>query len=74
MEEKQWYTIKDVCDYSKLSTSTIHRAIQRNILKVAKTGTGDGVKCGKLLFKKKWVDDFIMGKVSPSSVFTQNPL
>ena len=48
----KWMTMKDVCNYSALSHSTIYRAIQKGELKVSK-------KPGKNLFKKEWVDGFL---------------
>ena len=48
----QWLGIKDVCDYTGLSASTIYRAMQRGELKVSK-------KIGKNLFRKEWVDRFL---------------
>ena len=57
--EKQWWTIKDVVNYTGLSASTIHRAIDNKFIKVAKVGSGNKVKCGKLLFKREWVDNYI---------------
>ena len=47
-----WMSVKDVCQYSKLSPSTIHRATQKGTLKVSKA-------TGKNLFKKAWVDSFL---------------
>ena len=47
-----WLALKDVCDYTGLSPSTIHRATQRGELKVSK-------KTGKNLFRKDWVDRFL---------------
>ena len=47
-----WMSVKDVCQYSKLSCATIHRATKRGSLKVSKT-------TGKNLFKKAWVDSFL---------------
>ncbi len=47
MKEKQlekWITLKDVCEFTSLSSSTIHRAIKRGEIKVSKV-------TGKLLFK-----------------------
>ena len=48
----KWLAIKDVCEYTGLSSSTLHRAIQKGELKVSK-------KTGKNLFKKEWVDNFL---------------
>jgi len=47
-----WLALKDVCEYTGLSPSTIHRATQRGELKVSK-------KTGKNLFKKVWIDNFL---------------
>ena len=52
--EDVWMTLKDVCTYTKLSSSTLHRAIQRGELKVSK-------KTGKHLFKKSYVDKWLNG-------------
>ena len=48
----QWLALKDVCDYTGLSPSTIHRATQKGELKVSK-------KTGKNLYRKEWVDRFL---------------
>ena len=48
----QWLVLKDVCKYTGLSPSTIHRATQKGELKVSK-------KTGKNLFRKEWVDTFL---------------
>ena len=48
----KWLTIKDVCEYTSLSKTTIHRSITTGALKVSK-------KTGKNLFKKEWVDGFL---------------
>ena len=48
----QWLALKDVCEYTGLSPSTIHRATQRGELKVSK-------RTGKNLFKKVWIDNFL---------------
>ena len=50
--EDVWLTLKDVCDYTGLSPSTIHRATQRGELNVSK-------KTGKNLFRREWVDRFL---------------
>ena len=47
-----WLALKDVCDYTGLSASTIHRATQRGELKVSK-------KTGKNLFRREWIDRFL---------------
>tara|TARA_B110000438_G_C15556486_1_gene539264 strand:+ start:204 stop:377 length:174 start_codon:yes stop_codon:yes gene_type:complete len=48
----QWLSLNDVCQYTSLSPSTIHRATQKGSLKVSKA-------TGKNLFKKAWVDSFL---------------
>ena len=48
----KWLNIKDVCEYTSLSKSTIHRSIKKGELKVSR-------KTGKTLFKKEWVDGFL---------------
>ncbi len=48
----RWLDLKDVCEYTGLSSSTLHRAIQKGELKVSK-------KTGKNLFKKEWIDNFL---------------
>ena len=48
----KWLALKDVCEYTGLSSSTLYRAIIKGELKVSK-------KTGKNLFKKKWVDNFL---------------
>ena len=50
--QDDWLTVKDVCQYSKLSASTLHRATKLGTLKVSKA-------TGKNLFKKAWVDNFL---------------
>ena len=50
----RWLNMKEVCDYSGLSNSTIRRAVHKGVLKVS-TGTG------KLLFKISDVDKWLNG-------------
>ena len=50
----QWLTLKDVCDYTGLSPSTIYRATHRGELKVSK-------RTGKNLFRRSWIDRFLKG-------------
>ena len=50
----RWLNIEEVKKYSGLSTSTIHRAIHKNELKVSK-------KTGKNLFRISWVDSWLNG-------------
>jgi len=49
-----WVNIKQVCNYTSLSESTIRRAIQKGALKVSTT-------TGKLLFKISDVDRWLNG-------------
>ena len=49
----QWLTQKDVCDNTGLGTSRIYRATRDGELRVSR-------KTGKNLFKKEWVDSFLM--------------
>ena len=48
----EWMSLIEVCDYTKLSPSTIHRATQKGVLKVSK-------KTGKNLFRREWIDKFL---------------
>ena len=50
----RWLNIEEVRNYSGLSVSTIHRAIQKGVLKVSK-------KTGKNLFRISWVDRWLNG-------------
>ena len=50
----RWLNMKEVCDYSGLSNSTIRRAVHKGVLKVS-TGTG------KLLFKISDIDRWLNG-------------
>ena len=50
-----WVNIKQVCNYTSLSESTIRRAIQKGALKVSTT-------TGKLLFKTSDIDRWLNGK------------
>ena len=47
-----WVNIKQVCNYTGLSESTIRRAIQKGALKVSTT-------TGKLLFKTSDIDRWL---------------
>ena len=49
-----WMDIGDAVDYTKLSESTIRRAVAKGELKVSKT-------TGKLLFQIKWIDKWLVG-------------
>ena len=50
--EDEWMSLIEVCDYTKLSSSTIHRYLQKGMIKASKT-------TGKYLFKRSWVDTFL---------------
>ncbi len=50
----RWLDMEEVCKYTGLSESTIHRAIQKSVLKVSK-------KTGKNLFRISWVDRWLNG-------------
>ena len=50
----KWMNIKDVCDYSSVSESTIRRAVKRGTLKASHS-------TGKLLFKVSSVDKWLKG-------------
>ena len=50
--DDNWMSVNNVCQYTGLSPSTIHRATQKGSLKVSKA-------TGKNLFKKAWVDSFL---------------
>ena len=50
--QDQWLTLKEVCAYTGLSPSTIHRSTQSGALKVSK-------KTGKNLFRREWIDRFL---------------
>ena len=51
----KWMNIREVCEYTSVSESTIRRAIKRGLLKVSN-------QTGKLLFKRINVDKWIGGK------------
>lgn len=52
ISQDRWLNIKEICKYSGLSESTIHRAIHKGELKVSK-------KTGKNLFRISWVDRWL---------------
>ena len=54
-QNEQWMSLNEVCEYSRLSPSTIRRALQVGKLKASKT-------TGKYLFKRSWVDTFLGGE------------
>jgi len=49
-----WMSIKDAVQYTKLSDSTIRRAIKKGCLKVSK-------RTGKNLLKQSWIDKWLGG-------------
>ena len=49
-----WMSIKDAVQYTKLSDSTIRRAIKKECLKVSK-------RTGKNLLKQSWIDKWLGG-------------
>ena len=51
---ERWLTIKEVCQYSSVSESTVRRAIRKGILKASNS-------TGKLLFKVSSVDRWLNG-------------
>ena len=51
----KWMDTKQVCDYTTLSASSIHRGVAMGTLKVSKT-------TGKNLFKQSWVDRWLTNK------------
>ena len=52
--QDNWMSIKDAVQYTKLSDSTIRRAINKGCLKVSR-------KSGKILFKQSWIDQWLGG-------------
>ena len=51
---ERWLTIKEVCQYSSVSESTVRRAIRKGALKASNS-------TGKLLFKVSSVDRWLNG-------------
>ena len=49
----EWMCIKDVVKYTKLSDSTIRRAVKKGSLMVSR-------KTGKNLFLKSWIDKWLI--------------
>ena len=49
-----WMDIGDAVDYTKLSESTIRRAVIKGELKVSK-------RTGKLLLKREWLNKWLVG-------------
>jgi excisionase family DNA binding protein len=57
LEEKtkdKWLSLRQACDYTSLSFSTLRRNISGGRLKVSKVA-------GKLLFRKIWLDKWLKG-------------
>ncbi len=50
----KWYNIKQICDYTNLSESTLRRLIDKGRLRCSSA-------TGKLLFKLEWVDKCLGG-------------
>ena len=53
-KQDTWMSIKDAVQYTKLSDSTIRRAIKKGCLKVSK-------RTGKNLLKQTWIDKWLGG-------------
>ena len=53
-EKDNWMSLRDVTNYTTLSKSTILRRIHDGLIKVSKVN-------GKLLFKRSWIDNFLLG-------------
>lgn len=51
-QKDEWMSLIEVCDYTKLSSSTIRRYLQKGMIKASKT-------TGKYLFKRSWIDNFL---------------
>jgi excisionase family DNA binding protein len=57
IEEKtqdKWLSLRQACDYTSLSFSTLRRATDKGTLKVSKVA-------GKLMFRKQWLDKWLKG-------------
>ena len=52
--QDEWMCMKDAVQYTKLSDSTIRRAIKKGCLKVSK-------RTGKNLLKQSWIDKWLGG-------------
>jgi len=50
----EWLGIKEVCKYTGLASSTIHRLTSSGSLRVSR-------KTGKNLFRRSWIDSFLEG-------------
>ena len=50
----KWMNIREVCEYTSVSESTIRRAIKRGVLKSSN-------QTGRLLFKRINVDNWLKG-------------
>ena len=51
--EDKWMSMNDVIKYTRLSDSTIRRAIKKGCLMVSR-------KTGKNLFKQSWIDKWLV--------------
>ena len=49
-----WMDIKEACKYASVSDSTLRRAVRKGTLKVSK-------RTGKLLFKREWLNKWLVG-------------
>ena len=50
----KWMNMKDVCNYTSVSESTIRRAVKRGTLKASHS-------TGRLLFKQSNIDNWLKG-------------
>tara|TARA_B100000424_G_scaffold206883_1_gene164051 strand:- start:174 stop:392 length:219 start_codon:yes stop_codon:yes gene_type:complete len=50
----KWMNIREVCDYTSVSESTIRRAVKKSVLKASN-------QTGRLLFKRINVDNWLEG-------------
>ena len=54
---QEWYTLSEAQDYTRLSASLLRAAVNAGKLRSTRSN-GDS---GKLLFQKKWLDQFLLG-------------
>ena len=52
--KNRWMDIKGACKYASVSDSTLRRAVRKGTLKVSK-------RTGKLLFKREWLNKWLVG-------------
>ena len=52
--KNRWMDIKEACKYASVSDSTLRRAVRKGTLKVSK-------RTGKLLFKREWLNKWLVG-------------